>query len=78
MSVLLDHDQNLEESKRKSTRSNTLAMIEASIRGYKDVVEMMLDYGYDPNALDQERDTTALMEAVRFVRYFCIFVFYFT
>ncbi|XP_060561908.1 uncharacterized protein LOC132721604 isoform X2 [Ruditapes philippinarum] len=68
VSVLLDHDQNLEECKRKSTRSNTLAMIEASIRGYKDVVEMMLDYGYDPNALDQDRDTTALMEAVRFVR----------
>jgi hypothetical protein len=49
--------------------TNTLAMIEASIRGYQNVVEQMLDYGYDPNALDEQKDTTALIEAVRFVRY---------
>lgn len=69
VSVLLDHDHNLDPSKRTSVRSNNRALIEASIRGYQDVVEFMLDYGYDPNTLNEEKDTTALIEAVRFVRF---------
>ncbi|KAL4227134.1 hypothetical protein ACF0H5_015107 [Mactra antiquata] len=69
VSVLLDHDHNLEDSKRKSTLSNTLALVEAAMRGYKEVVEMFLDYGYDANVVDTNKDTTALIEAVRFVRF---------
>lgn len=43
-------------------------MVEAAVRGYTEVVEMLLNYGYDPNAKDMEKDTTPIMEAVRFVR----------
>ncbi|KAH3816102.1 ankyrin repeat and sterile alpha motif domain-containing protein 1B-like [Dreissena polymorpha] len=68
VSVLLDHDHGIEESKRVSRTSNTVVMIEAAKRGYKEVIELLLDYGYDPNQLHKEQDTYALMEAVRFVR----------
>ena len=43
-------------------------MIEAAVRGNKDVVELLLDYGYDPDIVDKARDTAPLIEAVRFVR----------
>lgn len=69
VSVLLDSDFNQEEAQRKSTKVNTLAMVEAAIRGNKEVVELLLNYGYDPNLPDPAKDTTPLMEAVRFIRY---------
>lgn len=69
VSVLLDSDFNQEGAQRKSTKVNTLAMVEAAIRGNKEVVELLLNYGYDPNLPDPQKDTTPLMEAVRFIRY---------
>ncbi|XP_052778648.1 uncharacterized protein LOC128216099 [Mya arenaria] len=68
VSILLDHDHGLEDSKRTTTEPNTQAMLEASIRGYKEGMELLLDYGYDPNTLDKEMDSTALQEAVRYNR----------
>lgn len=63
VSVLLDHDSSL--------KSNKVAIVEASIRGYNNIVELLLDYGIDPNGLDdiREMETAPLIEAVRFHRY---------
>ena len=62
MSALLDHDSSL--------KSNKVAIVEAAIRGYNCVVELLLDYGIDPNGLDdmRELETAPLIEAVRFHR----------
>ena len=62
VSVLLDHDSSLKENK--------VAIVEAAIRGYNGIVELLLDYGIDPNGLDdiREMDTAPLIEAVRFHR----------
>ena len=60
VSLLLDHSHNL--------RTNTLSIIEASVRGYTGVVELLLDYGVDPNGLDPTKETGPLHEAVRFLR----------
>ena len=68
VSVLLDAEFN-QETSRMSTVVNTRAMVEAAVRGYTGVIELMLDYSYDPNSIDREKDTTALIEAVRFIRY---------
>lgn len=67
VSVLLDAEYNKETS-RQSTNVNTQAMVEAAMRGYTSIVELLLDYGYDPNAIHADKDTTPLMEAVRFIR----------
>ncbi|XP_059151042.1 uncharacterized protein LOC131937542 [Physella acuta] len=47
---------------------NHCAIVEASIRGFKDAVEILLDYGVNPNYLDDNYGSTALHEAVRFSR----------
>ena len=62
VSVLLDHDSSL--------KSNKVAVVEAAIRGYNSVVELLLDYGIDPNGIDDLRElgTAPLIEAVRFHR----------
>ena len=49
--------------------SNQCAIVEAAIRDNKEVLELLLDYGIDPNQLDSHRASTALHEAVRFSRY---------
>lgn len=49
--------------------NNHCAIVEASIRGFKDAVEILLDYGVNPNYLDDNYGSTALHEAVRFSRY---------
>lgn len=63
VSVLLDHDSSLKENK--------VAIVEAAIRGHNNIVELLLDYGIDPNGLDdlREMSTAPLIEAVRFHRF---------
>ena len=69
--MLLDHMHSNEKTTVLDTppvRTNTLALVEASLRGYSDIVEMILDYGYNPNCLNLLKDTTPLIEAVRYMR----------
>ncbi|KAK3101150.1 hypothetical protein FSP39_001324 [Pinctada imbricata] len=60
VSELLDHAPYLS--------STTSALVEASIRGYKDIVHLLLDYGVNPNLQDKDRQTCGLHEATRFAR----------
>ena len=60
MSVLLDHDSSLS--------SNTSAIIEAAIRGYTNVVLLLLDYGVNANGINDIKETGPLHEATRFLR----------
>ncbi|KAK7103037.1 uncharacterized protein [Littorina saxatilis] len=48
--------------------SNQCAVVEAAMRDNADVLELLLEYGIDPNQLDILRGSTALHEAVRFCR----------
>ena len=60
VSVLMDHCPSL--------ISNQCAIVEAAMRDNTNVVELLLEYGIDPNQLDIQRGSTALHEAVRFCR----------
>ena len=51
-----------------SLKSNQCAIVEAAMRDNTSVVELLLEYGIDPNQLDIQRGSTALHEAVRFCR----------
>ncbi|KAK7503611.1 hypothetical protein BaRGS_00005150 [Batillaria attramentaria] len=48
--------------------SNQCAIVEAAMRDNAEVLELLLEYGIDPNELDTLRGSTALHEAVRFSR----------
>ncbi|KAL3853669.1 hypothetical protein ACJMK2_017192 [Sinanodonta woodiana] len=61
VSILLDHDPII--------RLNTRALVEASIRGHCEIVQLLLDYGVDPNKMDVVKRTLALIEGVRFIRF---------
>ena len=61
VSALLDHAPYLS--------TTTSSIVEASIRGYKDIVHMLLDYGVNPNLEDREKHTCGLHEATRFARF---------
>ncbi|XP_052058441.1 uncharacterized protein LOC127698798 [Mytilus californianus] len=61
VSVLLDHDSSLS--------SNTSAIIEAALRGYTEVVHLLLDYGVNANCINDIKETGPLHEATRFLRY---------
>ena len=61
VSVLLDHDSSLS--------SNTSAIIEAAIRGYTNVVLLLLDYGVNANGINDIKETGPLHEATRFLRF---------
>ncbi|XP_048742322.2 transient receptor potential cation channel subfamily A member 1-like [Ostrea edulis] len=47
---------------------NTSAIIESAIRGHTDIVQLLLDFGVNPNCIDKDRKTCALHEATRFLR----------
>ncbi|GAB1598931.1 uncharacterized protein LOC115231265 [Argonauta hians] len=61
VSTLLDHD-------KEALKGNSLALVEASIRGYAPIVEMLLKYGINPNVLNKLKETAPLHEAIRFFR----------
>lgn len=61
VSTLLDHD-------KEGLRNNSLAIVEASIRGYAPIVEMLLRYGISPNTVNTLKQTAPLHEAIRFFR----------
>lgn len=61
VSVLLDHETSLS--------SNTSAIIEAAIRGYTNVVHLLLDYGVNVNSINDLKETGPLHEATRFLRF---------
>lgn len=61
VSMLLDHEPLLRGSFR--------AFHEAAIRGHCGVLQLMLDYGIDPNVRDEKTEATALHEACRYLRY---------
>ena len=61
VSTLLDHD-------KEGLRNNSLAIVEASIRGYAPIVEMLLKYGISPNTVNKLKQTAPLHEAIRFFR----------
>jgi hypothetical protein len=52
-----------------SLTSNVNAVVEAAMRDNVAVLELILEYGIEPNQLDTLRASTALHEAVRFSRY---------
>ena len=52
-----------------SLTSNQCAIVEAAMRDNTDVLELLLEYGIDPNQLDVLRGSTALHEAIRFFRF---------
>ncbi|KAI8771735.1 alpha-latrotoxin-Lhe1a isoform X1 [Biomphalaria glabrata] len=49
-------------------RENKSAIVEAAVRGHKNVVEVLLEYGANCNCLDDNSGSSALHEAVRFIR----------
>ncbi|KAH9504867.1 hypothetical protein Btru_062127, partial [Bulinus truncatus] len=49
-------------------RNNSRAIVEASVRGFTDIVELLLEYGVSCNGLDENSGSSALHEAVRFNR----------
>ncbi|XP_025107738.1 alpha-latrotoxin-Lhe1a-like isoform X2 [Pomacea canaliculata] len=51
-----------------SLATNQCAIVEAAMRDYVDIVEVLLEYGTDPNKVDKLHGTTALHEAVRYCR----------
>lgn len=61
VSVLLDHDSSLS--------SNTSAIIEAALRGYTEIVHLLLDYGVNANCINDLKETGPLHEATRFLRF---------
>ncbi|XP_029657190.1 uncharacterized protein LOC115231265 [Octopus sinensis] len=61
VSTLLDHD-------KEALKGNSLALVEASIRGYAPIVEMLLKYGINPNVVNKLKETAPLHEAIRFFR----------
>ncbi|OWF53221.1 uncharacterized protein LOC110446699 [Mizuhopecten yessoensis] len=60
ISIMLDHDPSL--------KYNTTAIIEAAIRGYGEIVQLLLDYGVSPNGISDLKETGPLHEATRFCR----------
>lgn len=56
-----------------SLATNQCAIVEAAMRDYVDIVEVLLEYGTDPNKVDKLRGTTALHEAVRYCRFLHLF-----
>ncbi|XP_060063821.1 caskin-1-like isoform X2 [Ylistrum balloti] len=60
MSIMLDHDSSL--------KYNTTAIIESAIRGYTEIVQLLLDYGVSPNGISDLKETGPLHEATRFCR----------
>ncbi|XP_014678387.1 PREDICTED: transient receptor potential cation channel subfamily A member 1 homolog isoform X2 [Priapulus caudatus] len=62
VSLMLDYHQDLAA---RSPRS----LIEAAIRGNDQVLELLLNFGMDPNLVVRDSKTGALHEAVRHVRY---------
>lgn len=60
VSVLMDNNNSL--------KSNVLAIIEASIRGYTEIIQLLLDFGVNPNGISEEKQTGPLHEATRFLR----------
>ncbi|XP_076363675.1 uncharacterized protein LOC143253528 isoform X2 [Tachypleus tridentatus] len=61
VALLLDY----EPSFRKANR----AFVDACIRGHKDTVQLMLDYGMDPSHVDPYVGTSGLHESCRYLRY---------
>ncbi|KAH9504838.1 hypothetical protein Btru_062072 [Bulinus truncatus] len=49
-------------------RNNSRAIVEASVRGFTNIVELLLEYGVSCNGLDENSGSSALHEAVRFNR----------
>ncbi|XP_062604816.1 uncharacterized protein LOC134266613 [Saccostrea cucullata] len=60
VSCLMDSDSSL--------TGNTSAIVEAAIRGHTDIVQLLLDFGVNPNCINPDRKTCALHEATRFLR----------
>lgn len=56
-----------------SLATNQCAIVEAAMRDYVDIVEVLLEYGTDPNKVDKLHGTTALHEAVRYCRFLHLF-----
>ncbi|XP_076340532.1 uncharacterized protein LOC143241014 [Tachypleus tridentatus] len=61
VALLLDY----EPSFRKANR----AFVDACIRGHKNVVQLMLDHGMNPNHVDSDLGTSGFHEACRYLRY---------
>ncbi|KAL5015539.1 hypothetical protein ScPMuIL_009809 [Solemya velum] len=60
VSLLLDQSTEL--------KNNTTAIVEAAVRGYTDIVLLLLDYGVCPNSISGLKGSGPLHEAVRFLR----------
>ncbi|XP_023223560.1 ankyrin repeat domain-containing protein 27-like [Centruroides sculpturatus] len=60
VALLLDHEP--------AFRTSSRAFIDSCIRGHKDVVRLMLDYGIDPDIEDPYHNSCGLHEACRFLR----------
>ncbi|XP_023933044.1 ankyrin repeat and SOCS box protein 14-like [Lingula anatina] len=60
-SALLDHEPKLKE--------NTSAIVGAAIRGSSEIVQLLLDYGVNPNGICIKQRTRPLHEAVRYERW---------